>query len=554
MNKQTPASPSDLRATGDAYEDAITRESEHWGARLPAREASALAKEDASAARELRINRATPAFRLLAKKRDWHFERALSLGCGEGRAERELLNSGVCGAVTGIDVSEDAIAVARRKAADENLPISYLVGDLNRMTFEAGAFDLIYVQNCLHHIVELEHIAAQMASALKPGGLLWVQDFIGESQFQWSDRRIEIVNRLRGAIPEEILQDRLRQQPLGMLKRKDPSTLPSPFEAIRSAEIVPVLERFFEIEERWEGSALMPFLCPRGTRTAYLAHPAGPALIDLLFAMDQQLQSSKVLPPTAGRYLMRARATPLPAAAPAGEEPERTIDRVTHIKFPVPERYRRGHLRADEGASVQTARINLEYIRECSGLPGYEGVSILDFGCGVKFTQGLIQDAIPFAHYTGMDVFKPMISWLQKHVKDPRFRYELVPFHNAMYNKLGEPMHPDSALPCGDRQFDLITLQSVFTHFAPEDFQTLLIILRRYCKPDGRMFFTCFTDNEQAEPFVDAVPGHPLLQAMYHESFVRDMIAKAGWSVQFFSPTRPDCWVADHFVCVPGAR
>jgi len=295
------------RSSDDAYSNAITREREHWGKRLPAREANNVSIEDAAAAKELRINRGMPSFIRLAKDRGWHFAKVLSLGCGEGRAERELMKSGVCDAITGMDVSEDAVKVAQAKSDQAGYEIKYEVQDLNKATFALKTYDLIYSQNCLHHIVELEHVASAIAAALKHDGTLWVQDFIGESQFQWCDARLRIVNNLRESLPKELLMDSMRGKPLSPLKRKEPDTLSSPFEAIRSAEIVQVFERFFEITERWEGSTVVPFVCPRGTRASFLKHPAGPHLLDTLFAVDRSLLEAGTLSPTAGRYIMRAK-------------------------------------------------------------------------------------------------------------------------------------------------------------------------------------------------------------------------------------------------------
>jgi SAM-dependent methyltransferase len=215
----------------------------------------------------------------------------------------------------------------------------------------------------------------------------------------------------------------------------------------------------------------------------------------------------------------------------------------------VPLKFRRGKLRQDELASVRSAQVILDYILQCTGFPSYESLEILDFGCGVKFSQALLQDSRPFGHYLGLDVYREMIEYLQNNVADPRLEYAVVPFQNDMYNREGQPMTADSRLPCGERKFDLITLQSVFTHQAPPDFQNLLHILRRYCKPAGRMFFTCFINNTMKDRFHDDIPGQPLMRATYQEDFIREMVVKAGWEVVYSAPQNTEKHVADHLVC-----
>jgi SAM-dependent methyltransferase len=176
-------------------------------------------------------------------------------------------------------------------------------------------------------------------------------------------------------------------------------------------------------------------------------------------------------------------------------------------------------------------------------------LNVLDFGCGVKFTQALIQYGIEVKAFVGMDVHSGLITCLSERVARPNFRFYTVPFQNAMYNKTGVPLTADSELPGEVKAYDLITLQSVFTHFAPADFLALLHVLRRYAANDARMLFTCFIDNEMESDFLDKIPDKPLLNAFYKERFIREMLAESGWRVLSLHP--PGNWMMDHFVCAP---
>ena len=59
------------------------------------------------------------------------FARALSLGCGEGALERDLMSKDLCGAMVGLDLSEQALELARQRAAEAGCgAIEYRCADL----------------------------------------------------------------------------------------------------------------------------------------------------------------------------------------------------------------------------------------------------------------------------------------------------------------------------------------------------------------------------------------------------------------------------------------
>ena len=87
----------------------------------------------------------------------------------------------------------------------------------------------------------------------------------------------------------------------------------SPFEAIRSAEIVPVFTRWFDIEYRHKEGGFMGRICPRGMRANYTETEDGPALFELLMLTESLLVEHGVLAPHTGQYLMQRKAEPAEA-------------------------------------------------------------------------------------------------------------------------------------------------------------------------------------------------------------------------------------------------
>lgn len=120
----------------------------------------------------------------IAREQEWQFNKGLSLACGSGRAERQLIKMGVCSSFLGIDIAPSALEEAKHQAEAAGYTIEYRAEDLNRVELPENEFDLVVTQNCLHHVLELERLAEQIWRSLTPAGLLWIDDFIGETQFQ----------------------------------------------------------------------------------------------------------------------------------------------------------------------------------------------------------------------------------------------------------------------------------------------------------------------------------------------------------------------------------
>ncbi len=88
--------------------------------------------------------------------------RVLELGCGDGRLLAQLQGSYE---LTGIDISEDAIARARRRLPDARL----LVGDVATCETEAQ-YDLVLALNVLEHLPDPPAVMARVGEMLGQGG------------------------------------------------------------------------------------------------------------------------------------------------------------------------------------------------------------------------------------------------------------------------------------------------------------------------------------------------------------------------------------------------
>jgi hypothetical protein len=160
-------------------------------------------------------------------------------------------------------------------------------------------------------MLELERLAEQIWRSLKAGGCLWIHDYIGESQFQFDDRRLDIANRILAGLPERYRRDRVRNSVLQTIARPQLDAIASSRDAVRSTDIVPVFSRWFDIEYRHEESAFMGRVCPRGMRANYTETEDGPIIFELLMLIESLLVEHGILGPHTGQYLMRRKAEPL---------------------------------------------------------------------------------------------------------------------------------------------------------------------------------------------------------------------------------------------------
>lgn len=286
------------------YKEKAAQEGKVWGEAFSSEKQIRVRQADKAASRELRVARDKLILAGALRRQGLTPERGLSLACGSGRAERTALMQGICTSFHGIDVAENALQEARQVAAKENLNITYEQGDLNTLKLEPGSYDLVITQNCLHHVLQLEHLAAQIHQALTPNGALWIHDYVGETQFQYSDKRLEIANAVLKILPEKLRTNRVTDAVISHRKRPAPGQMPSPFEAIRSAEIMPIFLERFDVLEKRENGGIMRLVIPLGARADYLENEDTRALFEFLHYLDDLLIREGVLEPSGIQCLL----------------------------------------------------------------------------------------------------------------------------------------------------------------------------------------------------------------------------------------------------------
>jgi 2-polyprenyl-6-hydroxyphenyl methylase/3-demethylubiquinone-9 3-methyltransferase len=96
--------------------------------------------------------------------------RVVDVGCGGGILAEALARSGA--RVTGIDLSELSIEVARKHADHSAVAIDYRLMDIEALVAEqAEAYDVVTCMEMLEHVPQPHQVIASCARLLKPGGV-----------------------------------------------------------------------------------------------------------------------------------------------------------------------------------------------------------------------------------------------------------------------------------------------------------------------------------------------------------------------------------------------
>jgi ubiquinone/menaquinone biosynthesis C-methylase UbiE len=219
---------------------------------------------------------------------------ALSLGCGTGHNELAWAGLAKFKRIDGCDLSDKRIEVATAAALEAGLAeqIQFRVGDVFGIDSPDEHYDMIMVEQSLHHFSPLEKILLRINRFLKSDGHFVVNEFVGPTRFQWTARQLEVVNGILTALPD-------RYKTLwGSTTLKRPVVRPSqlrmiltdPSEAIESEQIVPLLRAIFNVVEfRGYGGSTLHLLF-NGIAHNFLVDDSETAeLLNLIFRMEDLL-------------------------------------------------------------------------------------------------------------------------------------------------------------------------------------------------------------------------------------------------------------------------
>lgn len=179
------------------------------------------------------------------------FARGVSIGCGTGSKERNVIRSGLVRHFTLFELSSVAVEQGRAQAEEAGLSENMTFRMENGLAAETGEgiYDVVYWNNALHHMFDVKAALEWSWRVLRKGGVLLMDDFVGPTYSQWSDRLLQINNAVRAALPpqylrypgrpELMLAPQVQRTPVASIMATDPS------ECVDSGNILPELMRIF---------------------------------------------------------------------------------------------------------------------------------------------------------------------------------------------------------------------------------------------------------------------------------------------------------------------
>lgn len=178
------------------------------------------------------------------------YENAISVGCGKGNKEMDLIESGIVNHFDLYELSEEALAMGRREAASRGLDgkLTFHLGDAFKSEQKSDYYDLVYWDNALHHMLDADFAVQWSKNLLSKRGCFFMFDFVGPSRFQWTDAQMQLLqNILQGLddayflIPnsEYMWKKEAKRSTVEEMLRDDPS------EAADSDNILPAVKKYF---------------------------------------------------------------------------------------------------------------------------------------------------------------------------------------------------------------------------------------------------------------------------------------------------------------------
>lgn len=228
-------------------------------------------------------------------------EWALNLGCGDATIELHAKKVNMVKNFDSVDISKEALNVAIEKTSKEGFTgLNFIACDIDDFTSTENKYDVVFAAASLHHFYNLEALFKKVRTYLKPNSFFIFNEYIGPSQFQWTDKQLKLMNDILKLLPESLridhiqnkaVKEHIRRMSIQEMHQLDPS------EAICSQQIMPLVEQYFRIVKRVDYGGTLLFMLLHGIIPNFnLSDPKDRAIMDLMILIERTLIETKVIP------------------------------------------------------------------------------------------------------------------------------------------------------------------------------------------------------------------------------------------------------------------
>lgn len=183
---------------------------------------------------------------------------------------------------------------------------------------------------------------------------------------------------------------------------------------------------------------------------------------------------------------------------------------------------------------------------------------ILDIGCGSGKLAIFLREflAAGGGEYYGEDLHKPSIEWARRHLENSHVHFRHMNVKNSNYNPRGSVRPQEYVFDYG-KPFDIMVLNSVFTHMLERETESYLSQIGNLLGNDGTAYMTFFLLNEwqnkleaEGRNKIEFLHGsntcrhqyknNPYAAVAYDEAFVLRLLRKYGLEMPI--PIIPGTW------------
>ena len=149
--------------------------------------------------------------------------------------------------------------------------------DLDFLSLPARRYDVVWSDDALRDVVNLEYLLDEIAAALRPGGLFAYHGYVAERRQRYTTAR-------RARLQAALREIPARWRSAGLESAVSAAESPEPLCAVRADEILPLAKTRFEVVHEVRGGALFPI--PQSLDLPALGRVA-PAVVTRLDALER---------------------------------------------------------------------------------------------------------------------------------------------------------------------------------------------------------------------------------------------------------------------------
>lgn len=239
------------------------------------------------------------------------------LGVGSGACGNELdgiapllAGQGCQMQLTCIDINDNVLNQARIEAEKRFVTFHARAQDVNTLALEPEGFDVVVAYASLHHFVELDHIAREIARGLTPDGIFVTVDIPTRNGYLMWDETFEIVGRLWQVLPPKFkIAHTGFNQPTHVPTYENIDYSKESFECINSEAILPSLRRqMTELDYVPALSIARRFFDTKFGPNYDLERPLDRRIFEFIMALDNDYIEKEILRPETffGAYRRKA--------------------------------------------------------------------------------------------------------------------------------------------------------------------------------------------------------------------------------------------------------